>query len=191
MKVWTIQPVDVFNLIEEKGVYRCDGELSPHLKDKPFQEAYEWLVEKMSEKIGPAPNGVKFPVWAWHTRNAKRKKPDLRESGYTKRGEEMVCIELEIPDEEVVLSDFDNWHSVLNKYYCDESNNEEEWDEIQNWLDGLSNEERDQKVKSSWDQIFDIKYRKDEWRSNGIFIQATFWELKKEYIRNFWVFKAK
>ena len=32
-------------LIEEKGVYRCDGELSPHLKDKPFQEAYEWLVE--------------------------------------------------------------------------------------------------------------------------------------------------
>lgn len=191
MKLWTIQPIEVFNLIEETGVYRCNENFSSHLDCESFVNAYNWLSKKMEIKVGPAPEDVKYPVWAWHTRNGKRKKPDLRESGYTRRGREMVCIELEIPDELVLLSDFDNWHCVLNKYYYGDSTNEEEWTKEQEWLDSLSQEERKKEIESSWDKIFDTRYIKNDWFSNGLFIQATFWELKKEYIKNFWVFTAK
>lgn len=131
------------------------------------------------------------PVWAWYKQDGKSERPDLDETGYAESGTQVVCMELEVPDELVVLSDFNNWHYVLNKWYCDESNNEEEWEEIRSWYDGLSPEKRDEEMISSWDNIFNVEYRKDEWRSNGLYVQATFWEIKKEYIKNLWIFDAK
>lgn len=52
--------------------------MSPNYRD--FKNAYDWLVVKMEERISKL-NGVNYPVWAWHTRDWKHKKPDLRESG--------------------------------------------------------------------------------------------------------------
>ena len=54
--------------------------------------------------------GVTLPVWAWYQWEGVRKKPDLRKERWANgfEGEEFVCLECDIPDEEVVLSDFDS-----------------------------------------------------------------------------------
>ena len=75
MKLWTIQPLEVCHLVQQNGVYRCD----PSLFSMPeFSKQYDWLAERMADKIGPPPVGVKYPVWAWYMQNGKNRKPDLR-----------------------------------------------------------------------------------------------------------------
>ena len=69
MILWTIQPIEVYNLIQEKGYYICDPSKSECLEMMCFEKAYDWLIEKMKEKIGQPPLNAKYPVWAWHTWN--------------------------------------------------------------------------------------------------------------------------
>lgn len=59
MRVWSIQPVNVFKTIEEYGYYICKPSMSPNYRD--FKNAYDWLVVKMKERIGK-PMGVNYPV---------------------------------------------------------------------------------------------------------------------------------
>ena len=101
MKLWTIQPVEVWREIQDKGVYRCNPSLIP----LDLDEEYKWLIRKMADKIGPPPEGVLYPVWAWYKQNGKHRKPDLRSKrwGYGSGNEDYTCIEIEIPDEKVYV----------------------------------------------------------------------------------------
>lgn len=178
----------MYEQILEKGYYRCDGRKI----DKYFRERYKWLCDEMIKKIGKPPKGVKYPVWGWHTRNFKHKQPDLRNAGYSYRGDKMVCIELEIPDNQVVLSDFDNWHFVLNNLYLDiNCSDKKSYDELYKNLNNLPEKEKEKKIKESWKNIFDIEPVDTEWQRKGSWIQATFWEIKKENIKNVRFFTAK
>ena len=47
MILWTIQPIEVYNLIQEKGYYICDPSKSECLEMMCFEKAYDWLIEKM------------------------------------------------------------------------------------------------------------------------------------------------
>lgn len=99
--------------ILKTGRYIC----KPALIDIPeFTKAYDWLVARMNLQIGSPRDGVKYPVWAWYAQGSGHKKPDLRRERWSNGsdGKKMVCMELEVPDEQVVLSDFDNWHAILN-----------------------------------------------------------------------------
>ena len=188
MRLWTIQPEEVYNLILEKGFYKCDG----RKVDKFFKESYIWLSNQMKQKLKKKPNNVSFPVWAWHTRNFKRKKPDLRSSEYGTKGEKLVCIEIEVPDDEVLLTDFDAWHFVLNKWYLNtECWDEETFDADNLWLDSLSNEEKTKEIEKSWQGIYNLDPKETDWCARGKWIQATFWELKKEYIKKVQFFTVK
>ena len=190
MVLWAIQPREVYTCIQGTGRYRCSPEKSPNLPD--FRDAYGWLMGKMQARIGALPDGISYPVWAWHTYDGKRKKPDLRHSGYEKKGKECVCFEIEIPDRDVVLSDFDGWHFVLNHMYLNpDCFDEETFDRDQLWMDSLSAEARENAIRSSWDAIFDIRYCENDWVSWGSYIQATFWELKAEQIREIQFFRAR
>ena len=97
MKLWTIQAPEVYDCLSEKGVYHVDDKYL-FSRDLPnLQYLYDWLVAKMREKVGTPPQGVNYPIWAWHTREGKRKMPDLRQSGFGEKGTELVRMEIEIP----------------------------------------------------------------------------------------------
>ena len=100
MILWAIQPIEIWNIIRKTGVYRCDSKKSNMLEPE-FVSKYEWLIRQMKERIGPPPEGVVYPVWAWYMQKSKHKKPDLRsERWYNGPGnEEYACIEFEIPDD--------------------------------------------------------------------------------------------
>ena len=59
MRVWTIQPIEVYNLIQEKGYFFCDPSKADLIIEFPtFNKAYIWLSKKMKEKIGNTPNNI-------------------------------------------------------------------------------------------------------------------------------------
>ena len=188
MLLWTVQPVEVYEKILKTGRYVCDGRKT----DKFFRDRY-----KCRSKVCPwwgrgPPKNVTYPVWAWHTRDFKRKKPDLRYSEYGRHGDKMVCLTIEVPDKDVLLTDFDAWHFVLNKWYLNtDCWDEETYDKDHEWLDSLSQEERDRVIEESWKGIYNLDPKETDWCARGKWIQATFWELKKEYIKKVQFFTVK
>ena len=178
MRLWTIQPKCVIDILNEKGVFTCDELLSVNYED--FKDSYLWLVEQMDKKIKHIDN-LKLPLWAWHTYNWKN---SLEDFDFSDVKEDSVCIEFEINENEVVLSDFDAWHFVLNKWWFDDSYSEEEWISLNENFDKLPIEEQNKLKKESWIKIFDVSKYQNEWFTRGRYIQATFWELRKDMIRN-------
>jgi hypothetical protein len=144
----------------------------------------------MTQRLGAPPKGVKYPVWAWHTQNSKHAKPDLRRErwGCGPGDEDYTCMELEIPDDEVLLSDFDSWITVLNNYFITDS--EEEYNDLEAQYTQMSEQERRHFLSENWERVFDVSYLDNDWTKRGDWIQATFWVLKKEYIRKVQFFRT-
>lgn len=183
--LWTIQHKEAYKEMLKTGILRANDN---HLfcgDDLKF--AYEWMSEQMCKRIGPPPKGVKYPVWAWFQWEGKRKRRDLRLSGYAERGTPMVQIEFEVDRNKVLLSDFEDWHRVLNNSYISDS--EEDFD-----LFYTTDHEIIQKeIEVSWSKIFDIdSYMPDRSvPANEKSIQATLWEIKLPQIKKVEHFTAK
>ncbi len=83
MRLWTIQPLAVDEIIRKNGYYVCDISKSPYsLACESFKKAYDWMNEQMAKRIGPMPEDVTYPIWAWHSWDFKHVKPDLRRTEF-------------------------------------------------------------------------------------------------------------
>lgn len=192
MKLWTVQPYNVYEIIQREGVYQCKPELSELLDCEKFINAYDWISKQMRKRIGNPPKGVEYPVWAWYSVEGENKRPDMRKR-YMKVFEKSVLLEIEIPDTEVLLTDHMNWHIVLNDMLNYRANyagytSDKQWDrdveEEEEYYKGLSYEEKISYKEKSWERVI---YTKDE--ILPLYVQATFWELKKEQIKKVWILK--
>ena len=183
--LWTIQNEAVFEVFQKTGVLRADP--SKLIFDGDFQNAYNWMTAQMRKRIGTPPAGVQYPVWAWYQWEGKRKRMDLRSSGYAKRGTPMVQITFEAEPASFLLSDFDAWHIVLaNQYLAD---NEAEWDKFyeNNHKPGQAD------VEPSWERIFDLWRHTPNWdcEPERKSIQATLWEIHMSQVKKVEHFLAK
>lgn len=184
MKLWTVQPDEVYKQLLKNGSLKAKISRSDCLEGgncKEFVDAYNWLIEQMERRGYTRPAGYETPWWAWYRLNGENKITSEIET-LCVPGKKFKLIELEVPDKYVLLSDYDAWHYVLNKWWYDDSTCEEEWEKNRDWFDALPYSEQEQLEKESWQKIFDIGIRKSEWTSNGLYVQAVFWELKAEYI---------
>ena len=116
MILWTIQPLSLYDKLLERGVLHCDpkNEGFLGLDMKEFRAAYDWLAGQMKSRVGLPPEGVKYPFWAWALIDGMSKKPDLSRTEFNNYIGENVVLELEISDVDVLLSDEENWHYVLD-----------------------------------------------------------------------------
>lgn len=192
MRLWTMQPVEAYDILMRDGVFKCDPE---KVCEPSFLDRYAWMNEKLNEK-DTRPEDIEYPIWAWYRFNGKEKKPDLRHSCYGTRGDKMVCMEIEIPDEKVLLSDFDLWHFVLNDWWLDnelfkDGYTEEDYDQNQEWFKALNDEEKRLEKTKSWEMILNIESFESDWIARGEYVQAVFWELKREDIRKVQFFTAR
>ncbi len=187
MILWTIQDEAVYDNILKTGVYRCDLERSIMKEWKPM---YDWLVSQMIKRIGERPVGVEYPVWAWYQWEGIRKRPDLRRERWKNgwKGERFVCMEIEIPDKDVLLSDFDDWSVILNNGLL--SITEEEDAELDHKYNILSKQDKKVMKERNWERVFDMTPIDNEWTVRGDSIQATFRELRKDQIRSVRMFTA-
>jgi hypothetical protein len=77
----------------------------------------------------------------------------------------VFCLKVEIPDHQVLLSDFEAWHIVLNDGYLPLTEKEDEcYDAGQGWMT----------KEESWERIFEIEALKRSplWRGDSI-LQGT------------------
>lgn len=188
MKLWTIQPWEVWELLQRTGIYRCDPARAT--MSVYFDEKYRWLNRKMTTRIGPPPQGVIYPVWAWYKQNGRHYKPDLRSERWTcgSENEDYTCIELEVPEDQVLLSDFDIWHIILNDGLISDS---EEEDQAQEALyNALSDAQKRAYKDKNWERVFDVSPLRNGWTIRGEWVQATFWELRREFIRSVRFFRT-
>ena len=132
----------------------------------------------MKLRIGNPPVGVEYPVWAWYSIDGKHKKPDLRSVHCRNYSGEMTCIEVEIPESDVLLSDMVDWHAVLNNLYLPRATNSEEYSAIEEWYKKLPLTEKENEKLRSWEAIFDTTYVVNDFETRGDLVQATFWELR-------------
>ena len=189
MKLWTNQPPEVLDILERDGVYYCEPNKSENYEE--LKEAYDWIANEMRKRNIPNPSNAELPLWAWHTRDWKHKKPDLRLAEYGESGRRYVCIEFEIADDCVLLSDQEFWHCVLNDAWIDDSTNDTEFDEMWDKYEKLSKSEKEDLKIKSWQKIFNVEPLDTEWETRGRYIQATFWELRKEMVTGVRYFTAR
>ena len=187
MILWTCQEEAVYNELLKTGVYRCDLNLSS-MKD--CREKYDWLVRQMKQRIGPPPEQVTYPVWAIYQQSDKHRKLDLRRERWECGcdGEHFACIEIEIPDRDVLLSDFDAWCIILSDFLI--SDTEQEGCRLEAQYEALSPSEKRHMKEKNWERAFDLSPLNNGWTRRGYEIQATFWELRLEQVRDVRFFRA-
>lgn len=195
MILWTIQEENAYEQLINNGVYRADASLIFDKYYSAYKMHYDWLVEKMKNLIGNPPDGVEYPIWAWHTWEGKRKRRDLRCSRYGQKGKKKIQMEIEIPDTQVFLTDFDLWCAMMSGFNLN-IKSEEDFDKDNSDFEMAEKSEncelyREEIIKS-WDKCIGC-----DQSINNMFmykersVQATFWELHKDQIRKVWHFTCR
>lgn len=188
MKLWTIQTEPAWNSLQRKGYLR--GKRS--YADRTFLPAYDWLSEQMLDRIGmpPCPS-VNVPIWAWQQYDGLHKKrPDLRSTGHLPSGTTGYRICFTVPDNFVLLSDFELWHYVLNYCYLATSESDAESFDRSNhdlscsWSNPPSDQKIDSEIRGSWLRIFDLNWYDPfiSYPRSEKSIQGTLWQLDRIWV---------
>ena len=180
---------DAYSHLLRKGYVKGDGRRVM----RELKEPYQWLVREMHKRI-PSTKKDKYPVWAWYY-----PKPDLRWSGlFGPPKTKAWRLEIELPDEHVLLSDYNLWHLPLNGGYISETP-DEEWPEDGSDPPDLADFDRRLKeagiyhthysprrkllpepfyseLLKTWEKVLDCE--------NSTDIQATFWKFTLDDVRS-------
>jgi hypothetical protein len=190
MRIWTIQDEAAWAYLNEHGSLQASRK---HQSDD-WPDAYEWMREQLIARVGPPPSPDAAPLWGWRQWAGEAKpRPDLRAvRHYWNPPGRYVLIECELPDDAVVLSDFDAWHIALNDSYLGLSVEEEDayraarkrYDEQPS--DELAAQLR-QSFYRSWERVIDMDaLTEPDWHPmEKKSIQACFWRLERDQVRSF------
>ena len=172
-------------LVIKKGNFLYDNYLG--------LKAYNWISDKLEEKTGKRP--CKFPRWVWVKEEGKECARTvgtcLEESFYEG---DYVLLTLDIPEDRLLLSDFEVWHYPLNGWplFDEEEENDkfEKWrednhlswfifddDEVKDCDKKLVEKARKEIIKT-WDGCFDLEKENDYTRHKNSekTIQGICWE---------------
>lgn len=195
--LWTIQTPEAVEVLQRTGLLVTDVAKT----DEDFRDAYGWLATQMRRRIGKPPVASSLPLWAWHTWQGGRARPDLRSAGHLPPGSQGARIEFAIDPGSVLLSDFELWHYVLNYNYLATSMKDDRAFEQKLKIAGLAcialrslpDPQLHQRIRESWVRIFDLEHtvRGITHARADRCIQATFWALPLESVRRITWFKAR
>lgn len=157
----TLQTPGAYEVLQRDGVLHGD----PVLGDPDFAEGYSWMARQMKERLPTSGDGM---LWLW----ARTRRRDLLDDLRHARGD--VLLTVRVPRERALLSDFCDWHQVLNHAINvaplpGESDEQWEarfdiergaWDERTRPYDGVPFDEWPHDLRAeteaSWDAIFDL-----------------------------------
>ena len=154
IRLWTFQPLEILDVLEENGTFICDENKSTYLQENSFKHAYNWLAKQMTLFIGKKPKNVKYPIWAWYLVDSANTQPKACHFSLYDPEEDLskVCLELEVPLNQVMLTDYDAWHNVLNSDYYSTLTGDD-WEKEMDWIDMQDLKLRNYLIKKSWEKI--------------------------------------
>lgn len=200
MRVWTEQKLAFWEELEREGVAYCREE-SPLRKE--YDYAYDWLVQQMHSRLSPPPMPeIELPLWCWVQYSCyKRRKPKFSPYNSKEGYYPQVFIEADIPDEFLLQSNFYLWTwCCMNGWQIGDEQLAKEVDEYErthslsghNFL--LYPKDLQQRIMESWNTIFDLDYRNRRYYNRprrNTPIQATFWLMRREWVRSVRLFIPK
>jgi hypothetical protein len=155
MKIITIQSHEIADILKESGIYHCSF-ISGYNECTPL--AYKYLAGKLSVIGKPCD----IPIFGWN----KVIDDDinlsvaslLRMNEMTPFNPDTIILELEVPDDEVILTDFYNF--VDMRYSEEFPKGSPDYDEI----------------STTWEDVFNIR--------EDVEIQAILPYIKQEWVKN-------
>lgn len=148
---------------------------------REYRSQYGWMAKQMRKRIGEPPiPDIKYPVWVWLQCESKKRPAPPMSPSEIQDGEEMtVMLELDVPDDAVLLSDFMLWHLPLNNgAICTKQETK--------IYEQSSPENQQERMIATWERIFDLDtcdpYITMTKRQNRA-IQGTIWLLRKECLK--------
>ncbi len=185
MRVWMIAEAALYTRLKTENIVYVD----PALAMEDFEDAYAWMRSQMALRL-PHYEGH-WRWWAWVHPPCGHIRPDLRarqpyHNGWP-TGTACVRMGLDVPDTELLLSDFDMWHAALNNSPLVSS--DEEWDAIED----LPEPERQSAKEAAWPRMFALDEPPDPFwdgtRTQRV-VQACFEALRLPDVREVTVFRA-
>lgn len=194
MRIVTYQPINFVSELIRQGDYitadtdKVDTELKKLSKD--FEKAYNWMCIQMHHRVGHPPKDVKYPIWGWRVYDGLDMDTEegITASAYSARLNDgsplLFQIILDIPEEKLLLSDVELWHFPLNGWPIIPMCSQRGDNALTMILKDASSKVCDQFTEESWKWIFEIgrgsAYMVGD--TPGHYVQATFWEIKPEYV---------
>lgn len=183
MKLWTLQSEDVYKQVMTTNDYRVDWSKSPNAQC--WMEGYVWMKEQ-AVKRGLKDNG-KGLIWSWYKWYTAGRGMDLDAlSQEIPEGNKFCCITLEVPDDQVLLVDTENWVRRINRARCYPSGIYEDPELYERLMDEYfdePNKVRQQKIaEDSWHLVFDFNPAQSE------DVEGIFFGLDREMVKDMqWV----
>ncbi|UKS27356.1 DUF3841 domain-containing protein [Paenibacillus sp. HWE-109] len=135
---WTLQEEVVWNEAVKIGYLEGKQEYAM------YPAEYIWMMAQMKQRLENYND--KYPIWLWI------KKPDMRSASHFKSYTRCVRLTIDLEEENVLVSDFEDWHSVLNNGF--NADNEQEYDDFYEGKLKITKEE-------SWERIFELERIQD------------------------------
>lgn len=181
--LWTIQNEAQWQHFQHKGVLTA---LATDTISADFEKPYQWMMQQMAQRIAPRPD-THYPIWCWHTYwNAQKRRPDLRQAAHLPKGTKGVLLSFEATEKEVLLSDFDLWHHVLNGFAIAPSvalaRQLDEWWHLYPQTPYPPHLQHE--IEKTWEKIFDLDWQDSFWTEKRTEkrIQGCLWEIRWEQI---------
>lgn len=181
IQCWTIMERSTWQLLTAHGELTCP--ISNTCQDELFPPAYEWMKRAMAEAGLHAPTAELSPWWCWVRRESDHHPPYLEDVECL---DDPVILELLIPANELILSCFDRWHYVLNRFYVAVSDEDEA--DFERALaavepDSMAAALLEERLQRSWRAVFELdqcaEYSEDSFAPS---IQGCFWRLCNTFV---------
>lgn len=177
MKAWSKQSKKSMEFLETYEYYVAKEEFIEKKRKELaniYLIAYTWLSKSASKYLAK-PSYAEYPIWV-----------NLQPQTLIKDQKDMVLLHLDIPEEEVLLFNFDRWAQILNFSYIPLDENDKKRHIKEREELGVSMDAKAfmtpfypllrEKIEKSWDFLFlekDIPIEKQV---------GIIWEVKKEWI---------
>ncbi len=180
MRVWTRQVSQVWDEIQETGRYLV---LEEYVRAKNAEisdyyiELYRWFTEE-ARRYAKVPADAKFPIWLTVDESQK-----LPPAPYT------VSFTLEIPEDEMVVVDYDKWGYRVNHWYVPlDAEDERRWNEelaqygIGNEASLITGQQGNfypmlkRKMQASWARVFEAPNERMDLNVGAA------WEIRPEWV---------
>lgn len=180
---WTFVPEAILPQILSGEIQECTVDHSE--EDPLFRMAYQWMMDCMDESGIAGRKPGQSPWWCWIRTDKDYTKPSNRHGG-----EGQVLLELSIPANELLMSDFGMWHVPLNYWINAEGEEEEAFEQeikaagYSIWADKPLPEPFHSRVQEKWKDVFELEKVNgftDEFESKSI--QGVYWNLRPDIIK--------
>ena len=196
MRIWSIQSKEAWDYLERHGVLTARH----HHRWTENPHAYDWMKAQLTRRVGLPPQKDAEPLWGWFQWHTEaRRRPDLRtvRHNWSPPGP-YVMIECQLPDHEVLLSDFEAWHFTLNNWYLALEEQEDDrftqaMEQAQLDKNSAALEFLQREKERSWELIFDLTAldHKDLKPRPQKEIQACFWQIRLDQVKSVTKFTSK